>query len=51
MDERVITSADALVAAVLSKAPGDTVSVTFTDNASATRNARITLASERDWWQ
>jgi putative serine protease PepD len=49
MDDRLITSRDALVAAVLSRTPGDTVSVTFTDTASATQTARVTLASDRDW--
>jgi putative serine protease PepD len=49
MDDRVIASADALVAAVLSKAPGDAVTITYTDTAGATHTARVILASDRDW--
>ena len=42
-DKRPIGSADALVAAVRSKAPGDQVTLTFLDVGGATRNADVTL--------
>jgi putative serine protease PepD len=46
MDDRVIASAAALAAAILSKAPGDKVTVTYIDTAGVTRTARLTLASD-----
>lgn len=47
MDGRVITSSEALVAAILSKAPGNAVSITYLDPAGATRTTRVVLASDR----
>ncbi|WP_082129301.1 S1C family serine protease [Mycobacterium haemophilum] len=47
MDDRAIVSAEALVAVVLSKTPGDTVVLTYTDTAGTTRTAPVTLASDR----
>lgn len=49
MDDRIIASGDALVAAVLSKSPGNTVTMSYTDPAGAIHTARIVLASDRDW--
>ncbi|OBB58317.1 peptidase S1 [Mycobacterium sp. 852013-51886_SCH5428379] len=43
VDDRVINSADALVAAVRSKAPGDTVTLTFLDPAGKPQNLTVTL--------
>lgn len=43
LDERVIGSADALVAAVRSKAPGDTVTLTFLDPAGKPQTVDVTL--------
>ncbi|OBK16352.1 S1C family serine protease [Mycobacterium asiaticum] len=43
VDERTINSADALVAAVRSKAPGDRVTLTYQDPAGGTRTAQVTL--------
>lgn len=43
VDDRAITSADALVAAVRSKAPGDKVSLTFQDPDGSTRTVQVTL--------
>ncbi|MGH3561019.1 MAG: PDZ domain-containing protein, partial [Mycobacterium sp.] len=42
-DKRPIGSADALVAAVRSKAPGDEVTLTYLDSAGATKTIEITL--------
>jgi putative serine protease PepD len=42
VNDRVISSGDALVAAIRSHAPGDTVSVTFTANGSS-RTVQVTL--------
>jgi putative serine protease PepD len=47
MADRVIPSSVALVAAILSKAPGDAVSITYIDTAGVTRAARVSLASDR----
>ncbi|MBV8346304.1 MAG: PDZ domain-containing protein, partial [Mycolicibacterium sp.] len=43
LDDRVIASADALVAAVRSRAPGDKVSVTYVDPSGSTKTAEVTL--------
>ncbi|MGD9619747.1 MAG: S1C family serine protease [Mycolicibacterium sp.] len=43
LDDRVIGSADALVAAVRSKAPGDTVTLTYLDPAGKPRSVEVTL--------
>lgn len=42
-DKRPIGSADALVAAVRSKAPGDQATLTYLDAAGATKTAQVTL--------
>ncbi|MUL68299.1 peptidase S1 [Mycobacterium sp. CBMA 234] len=43
VDDRVISSADALVAAVRSKAPGDKVTLTYLDNAGKSQTVQVTL--------
>ena len=43
VDDRPINSADALVAAVRSKAPGDKVSLTFVDPGGGSRTVQVTL--------
>jgi len=43
VDQRVIDSADALVAAVRSRSPGDAVTLTYTDPAGGTKTLQITL--------
>ena len=43
VDDRPINSADALVAAVRSKAPGDKVSLTYQDPGSGPRTVQVTL--------
>ncbi|OBF94104.1 peptidase S1 [Mycobacterium sp. 852014-52450_SCH5900713] len=43
VDDRPISSADALVAAVRSKAPGDKISLTFQDPAGGSRTVPVTL--------
>jgi putative serine protease PepD len=43
VDDRVIDGPEALVAAVRSKAPGDTVTLTFTDGSGAPQTAEVTL--------
>jgi putative serine protease PepD len=43
VDDRAISSADALVAAVRSKAPGDKVSLTFQDPSGGSRTVQVTL--------
>ncbi|EFG75286.1 trypsin [Mycobacterium parascrofulaceum ATCC BAA-614] len=43
VDDRPINSADALVAAVRSKAPGDKISLTFQDPAGGSRTVPVTL--------
>jgi len=43
VDNRVISSADALVAAVRSKAPGDKVTLTYLDQAGKTGTVAVTL--------
>ena len=43
LDDRVIDSADALVAAVRSKAPGDKVTLTFLDQGGKPQTVDVTL--------
>ncbi len=43
VDDRVIDGPEALVAAVRSKAPGDTVTLTFVDESGAAQTAEVTL--------
>ncbi|MBI3690966.1 MAG: PDZ domain-containing protein, partial [Mycolicibacterium aromaticivorans] len=43
VDDRVIGSADALVAAVRSRAPGDQVTLTYKDPSGADRTVQVTL--------
>ncbi|MDH6245583.1 trypsin-like peptidase domain-containing protein [Mycobacterium sp. OTB74] len=43
VDDRVISSADALVAAVRSKAPGDRVTLTYRDNSGKPQTVQVTL--------
>ncbi|MBV9512877.1 MAG: trypsin-like peptidase domain-containing protein [Mycobacteriaceae bacterium] len=43
LDDRVIDSADALVAAVRSKAPGDKVTLTYSDPSGGTKTVQVTL--------
>jgi putative serine protease PepD len=43
VDDRPINSADALVAAVRSKAPGDKVSLTYQDPSGGNRTVQVTL--------
>jgi len=43
VDDRPINSADALVAAVRSKAPGDKVTLTFQDPGGGDRSVPVTL--------
>ncbi len=43
VDDRAINSADALVAAVRSKAPGDKVTLTFNDPAGGKKTVQVTL--------
>ncbi|HEY1841631.1 MAG TPA: trypsin-like peptidase domain-containing protein [Mycobacterium sp.] len=43
VDDRTVNSADALVAAVRSKAPGDKVTLTFKDSSGDTRKVQVTL--------
>jgi putative serine protease PepD len=43
LDERVIDSPDALVAAVRSKAPGDTVTLTYSDQSGDSKTVQVTL--------
>jgi putative serine protease PepD len=45
VDDRVIDSADALVAAVRSRAPGDAITLTYTDPSGATKTAKVTLGT------
>jgi putative serine protease PepD len=44
-DDRIIDSADALVAAVRSKAPGDKMTLTYTDPSGANKTDQVTLGS------
>jgi putative serine protease PepD len=43
IDDRAVGSADALVAAVRSKAPGDKVTLTYTDPSGASQTVQVTL--------
>lgn len=43
LDDRVISSADALVAAVRSKAPGDKVTLSFVDGSGREQSVQVTL--------
>ncbi len=43
VDDRTVNSADALVAAVRSKAPGDKVTLTFKDPSGETKKVQVTL--------
>jgi putative serine protease PepD len=43
LDDRVISSADALVAAVRSKAPGERVTLTYSDPSGASKTVQVTL--------
>ncbi|AQT81519.1 peptidase S1 [Mycolicibacterium litorale] len=43
VDDRVIASADALVAAVRSRAPGDKVTLTYTDPSGSAQTVQVTL--------
>jgi putative serine protease PepD len=43
VDDRVVGSADALVAAVRSKAPGDKVTLTYLDTSGAAQTVQVTL--------
>jgi putative serine protease PepD len=45
MDDHVIDSPEALVAAVRSKAPGDAVTLTYSDPSGATQTAQVTLGT------
>ncbi len=45
VDDHVINGAEALVAAVRSKAPGDQVTVTYLDPAGASQTAQVTLGT------
>jgi putative serine protease PepD len=45
VDNRVIDSADALIAVVRSKAPGDKVTLTYTDPFGATKITQVTLGT------
>ena len=46
VDSQVIDSSNALIAAVRSHAPGDTVTLTVTDHSGATTKATVTLGSQ-----
>jgi putative serine protease PepD len=43
LDDRTIGSADALVAAVRSKAPGDKVTLTYSDPSGGSKTVQVTL--------
>ncbi|BBY75639.1 peptidase S1 [Mycolicibacterium parafortuitum] len=47
LDDRVISSADALVAAVRSKAPGDKVKLTFLDSSGKPQTVDVTLGKAK----
>lgn len=49
IDGRVIADAETLVASILSKAPGDTVTATYIDVSGDHRTAAVDLASDRAW--
>jgi putative serine protease PepD len=43
VDDRPIDSADALIAAVRSKAPGDNVTLTYSDASGASQTVQVNL--------
>ena len=43
VDQRVVGSANALVAAVRSRAPGDKLTLTYIDSAGADQTVQVTL--------
>ncbi|HEY7051055.1 MAG TPA: trypsin-like peptidase domain-containing protein [Mycobacterium sp.] len=45
VDDRIIDGADALVAAVRSKAPGDTITLTYKDPAGSTKTLKVKLGT------
>jgi putative serine protease PepD len=45
LDDRVIDSSDALVAAVRSRSPGETVTLTYSDTSGQTKTIRVTLGT------
>jgi putative serine protease PepD len=45
LDDRIIASADALIAAVRSKSPGDKITLTYTDPGGAQKTAQVTLGT------
>jgi putative serine protease PepD len=45
VDDRVIDSSEALVAAVRSKAPGDAVTLTYVDSSGNARTTQVTLGT------
>ncbi len=47
LDDRVIGSADALVAAVRSRAPGDKVTLTYTDPSGDNKTVTVTLGTQK----
>jgi putative serine protease PepD len=47
VDDRVIDSPEALVAAINSKAPGDTVALTYDDPSGSAQTAQVTLGKQR----
>lgn len=47
LDDQLITSSTGLAAAVRSRTPGDTVTLTYLDGSGATRSARLTLGVEQ----
>ncbi|HTY28725.1 MAG TPA: trypsin-like peptidase domain-containing protein [Mycobacterium sp.] len=48
VDDRVIDGPEALVAAINSRAPGDTVTVTFNDPSGASQTAQVTLGTVKE---
>ncbi|MDT5132235.1 MAG: putative serine protease PepD [Mycobacterium sp.] len=47
VDDQVVTNADALVAAVRTKAPGDKVTLTFVERTGTTRTAGVNLGNDQ----
>jgi putative serine protease PepD len=47
VDDRVIDGPEALVAAINSKAPGDTVALTYDDPSGSSQTAQVTLGKQR----
>jgi putative serine protease PepD len=45
VDDRIVASADALIAAVRSKSPGDKIMLTYTDPGGAQKTAQVTLGT------